>query len=86
MITIESQGDWRPTKNWMARMLKLDLALIMNQFGKEGVEALRRSTPSSSGETAAAWNYEVKRTGNSWKIKSIYCNLDTKCTFIFIRI
>lgn len=68
MIIIESQGDWRPTKNWMARMLKLDLALIMNQFGKEGVEALRRSTPSSSGETAAAWNYEVKRTGNSWKI------------------
>lgn len=28
------------------------------------------------------WN----RYGNSWKIESIYCNLDTKCTFIFIRI
>lgn len=68
MITFESQGDWRPTRNWMARMAKLDLALIMNQFGKEGVEALIRATPSSSGQTAGSWNYQVKRTGNSWRI------------------
>lgn len=68
MITFESQGDWRPTRNWMARMAKLDLALIMNQFGKEGVEALSRATPSSSGHTANSWNYQVKRTGNSWRI------------------
>ena len=68
MITFESQGDWRPTRNWMARMAKLDLALIMNQFGKEWVEALSRATPSSSGQTAGSWNYQVKRTGNSWRI------------------
>nr|DAU83947.1 MAG TPA: hypothetical protein [Caudoviricetes sp.]DAU92685.1 MAG TPA: hypothetical protein [Caudoviricetes sp.] len=32
MITIESQGDWKLTRNWFDRMTKLDLALIMNQF------------------------------------------------------
>lgn len=68
MITIESQGEWQPTKNWLARMTKLDLALIMNQFGKEGVEALSRATPSKSGLTSKSWNYEVTRTGESWKI------------------
>ena len=41
MITIESQGDWKLTRNWFDRMTKLDLALIMNQFGKEGVSALK---------------------------------------------
>ena len=68
MITIESQGDWKMTRNWFDRMTKLDLALIMNQFGKEGVSALKAATPSRSGETAASWNYEVTRKGNNWKI------------------
>ena len=40
----------------------------MNQFGKEGVSALKAATPSRSGETAASWDYEVTRTGENWKI------------------
>ena len=68
MITIESQGEWKLTRNWFDRMTKLDLALIMNQFGKEGVSALAAATPSKSGLTSKSWNYEVKRTGNNWKI------------------
>lgn len=68
MITIESQGDWKLTRNWFDRMTKLDLALIMNQFGREGAAALASATPSRTGATAKSWNYEVKRTGNNWKI------------------
>lgn len=68
MITIESQGDWKLTRNWFSKMTKLDLALIMNQFGREGAAALASATPSRTGVTAKSWNYEVKRTGNNWKI------------------
>nr|DAY18504.1 MAG TPA: type I neck protein [Caudoviricetes sp.] len=68
MITIESQGEWKMTRNWFDRMTKLDLALIMNQFGKEGVSALAAATPSRSGLTSKSWNYEVTRKGNNWKI------------------
>lgn len=68
MITIESQGDWKMTRNWFDRMTKLDLALIMNQFGREGAAALASATPSRTGATAKSWSYEVKRTGNNWKI------------------
>lgn len=68
MITIESQGEWKLTRNWFDRMTKLDLALIMNQFGKEGVSALASATPSKSGLTSKSWNYEVTRKGNNWKI------------------
>lgn len=68
MITIESQGEWKLTRNWFDRMTKLDLALIMNQFGKEGVSALTAATPSRSGMTSKSWNYEVTRKGNNWKI------------------
>lgn len=68
MITIESEGEWKLTRNWFDRMTKLDLALIMNQFGKEGVSALAAATPSKSGLTSKSWNYEVTRKGNNWKI------------------
>lgn len=68
MITIESQGEWKLTRNWFDRMTKLDLALIMNQFGKDGVSALAAATPSRSGLTSKSWNYEVTRKGNNWKI------------------
>lgn len=68
MITIESQGEWKLTRNWFDRMTKLDLALVMNQFGKEGVSALAAATPSRSGLTSKSWNYEVTQKGNNWKI------------------
>lgn len=76
MITIESQGEWKLTRNWFDRMTKLDLALIMNQFGKEGVSALAAATPSRSGLTAKSWNYEVTRKGNNWKITWTNSNIN----------
>lgn len=76
MITIESQGEWKMTRNWFDRMTKLDLALIMNQFGKEGVSALAAATPSKSGLTSKSWNYEVTRKGNNWKITWTNSNIN----------
>lgn len=76
MITIESQGEWKLTRNWFDRMTKLDLALIMNQFGKEGVSALVAATPSRSGLTSKSWNYEVTRKGNNWKITWTNSNIN----------
>lgn len=67
-ITIESTGDWQPTRNWLARMAKLDLALVLNSFGAEGVNALRAATPTASGETQNLWNYHVTRKGKNWRI------------------
>lgn len=67
-ITIESTGDWQPTRNWLARMAKLDLALVLNSFGAEGVKALRAATPTASGETQNLWNYHVTRKGKNWRI------------------
>ena len=67
-ITIESTGDWQPTRNWLARMAKLDLALVLNSFGAEGVKALQAATPTASGSTQKSWNYHVTRNGKNWRI------------------
>lgn len=66
MITIESQGDWKLTRNWFDRMTKLDLALIMNQFGKEGFLLLRRRPPPGRVRQRLAGttkSQELARTG-----------------------
>lgn len=68
MITIESQGDWKLTRNWFDRMTKLDLALIMNQFGKEGFLLSRRRPPPGRARQQLAGttkSQELARTGRS---------------------
>ena len=34
----------------------------MDQYGKEGVEALARATPKDTGKTAASWSYAVHKS------------------------
>ena len=35
---------------------------LLDQYGKEGVEALARATPKDTGKTAASWNYAVHKS------------------------
>lgn len=49
----------------MKRANRLNLDVILNQYGQEGVEALRAATPKDTGTTANSWSYAVhKGTGS----------------------
>lgn len=41
---------------------------ILHRYGQEGVAHLAANTPKDTGETAASWSYEVKRTSRSMSI------------------
>ena len=41
---------------------------VLDEFGRDGVQALRNATPVDSGATAEAWDYEIKRTRNYTEI------------------
>jgi len=41
----------------------------LRRYAQEGVDALSRATPVDSGETAASWYYEIRRTPGSIKIE-----------------
>jgi len=69
MLSIETTGSFKNTEKFLARMKKSqDLSRELEKYAKLGVQALSSSTPKDSGETAAAWHYEIVITKRSQSI------------------
>ena len=68
MITFEQKGDFKKTDSFFEKMLEGVHLGRLDKFGREGVEALRDSTPLESGETANSWYYEIERENGVTKI------------------
>ena len=59
VVMFRQKGDFRRTSDFLKRANRLNLDAILNQYGQEGVEALR------AGTTANSWSYVVhKGTGS----------------------
>lgn len=65
VVMFRQKGDFRRTSDFLKRANRLNLDVILNQYGQEGVEALRAATPKDTGTTANSWSYVVhKGTGS----------------------
>lgn len=65
VVMFRQKGDFRRTSDFLKRANRLNLDVILNQYGQEGVEALRAATPKDIGTTANSWSYVVhKGTGS----------------------
>ena len=65
VVMFRQKGDFRRTSDFLKRANRLNLDVILNQYGQEGVEALRAATPKDTGKTANSWSYVVhKGTGS----------------------
>lgn len=65
VVMFRQKGDFRRTSDFLKRANRLNLDAILNQYGQEGVEALRVATPKDTGTTANSWSYVVhKGTGS----------------------
>lgn len=65
VVMFRQKGDFRRTSDFLKRVNRLNLDVILNQYGQEGVEALLAATPKDTGTTANSWNYAVhKGTGS----------------------
>ena len=75
VVMFRQKGDFRRTSDFLKRVNRLNLDAILNQYGQEGVEALRAATPKDTGTTANSWNYAVhKGTGSitiTWSTSNI---------------
>lgn len=56
---IEAKGDYSSIMTWLKRIKFDSLMDKLNQYGQEGVEALRQATPKRTGLTAQSWSYEI---------------------------
>lgn len=61
-VKFEVSGSFTKTERFLNRMKRREYLNVLDEFGREGVQALRNATPVDSGATAEAWDYEIKRT------------------------
>lgn len=60
-VKFEVSGGFTKTERFLNRMKRREYLNVLDEFGREGVQALRNATPVDSGATAEAWDYEIKR-------------------------
>lgn len=55
------KGDFNKLEAFLANGLKFKPAIrmILDKYGKLGVEALKEATPKDTGKTSESWSYEV---------------------------
>lgn len=61
-VNFEVSGGFTKTERFLNRMKRREYLNVLDEFGRDGVQALRNATPVDSGATAEAWDYEIKRT------------------------
>lgn len=77
MFTIKLRGDFKNSEkffNGVKNNLPGKIKEVFERYGKEGVEALRNSTPKDSGKTADSWSYEIFEYGIVWNNSNILTN------------
>jgi hypothetical protein len=65
MITFKQHGDFSKLTKYFERLKETARFGLLDRYGKEGVEALQKSTPIDTGKTAASWYYEIENDGKS---------------------
>lgn len=58
-INFMVSGDFKNLEKFLKKASSGDIFSRLDRYGKIGVDALRKSTPKESGETAKSWGYRV---------------------------
>ena len=67
-VKFEVSGGFTKTERFLNRMKRREYLNVLDEFGRDGVQALRNATPVDSGATAEAWDYDIKLTRNYTEI------------------
>lgn len=68
MLSFEASGDFTRTENFLQKMSKQDMYSRLDKAARDGVAALAAATPVDTGQSAASWDYNIKRSGRSCTI------------------
>lgn len=69
-MRLTCEGDLSKTMQFLNRLQNKEYLNILAEYGKKGVEALKKATPVDTGKTRDSWYYEIhqdrKQTTISW--------------------
>lgn len=76
-VNFTHKGNFNRLERFLAKAIKIKpvIRMILNKYGRKGVEALAAATPKESGKTAESWSYEIEENGNGasivWKNSNV---------------
>lgn len=77
MLVLEQSGEFKKTVKFLNSLsMGGYIHIILNKYGRIGVEALRSATPIDSGKTANSWYYDVKRTSGGYELNFNNSNIN----------
>lgn len=68
MIRFKHKGDFKNTERFFRKASERSYLDILKKYAKAGVDALASATPKRSGETSAAWGYEIVQSNSGYSI------------------
>lgn len=76
-INFVHKGNFNHIEAFLAKSLKIKpvIKLILDKYGRRGVEILKEATPKDSGKTAESWKYEIVEDKSGYKI--VWSNTNT---------
>lgn len=74
MINLKASGSYKNLEKFL-RKIEKDIFSELESFGRMGVSALKRATPTDSGLTADSWKYEIIKSGASHQL--VFRNTNT---------
>ena len=65
-INFQHKGNFNKLEKFLVNGLKIKpiTRMILDKYGKMGVEALRNATPKDTGKTANSWYYIIEEDAN----------------------
>lgn len=62
VVKIKQKGDLEKTRRFFKKVGKGSIYRGLEEFGRQGVEALGKATPKDTGKTASSWSYSINKT------------------------
>lgn len=60
-VDFQISGNFNNLERFLNRMKSQPYLNVLDDLGRQGVNALAAATPSDSGKTAASWDYEIHK-------------------------
>lgn len=74
MISATSPGNFDKTTKYLEYLKSGAMYKSLDSYGRRGVDALASATPKDSGETALAWEYEIRYSKSKQRVTISWFN------------
>lgn len=60
-INFEHKGNFNKLEKFLTKAVRIQpvINVILNKYGRKGVEALKEATPKDTGKTSESWTYDI---------------------------